>query len=77
MAQPRTRIDRETGEVTRTKKGPCPCGKILYTSRKLALEAMHRQRREWGDTTIRPYHSYPCHGYHLGHPTPRQDREVA
>lgn len=75
MARPRTRVDRETGLVTRTKRGSCECGKVLYTSRKMALEAAAIQRRDYGDPDIRPYHSYPCHGYHLGHPTPRRDRE--
>lgn len=69
------------GKVLRTKVvrvGRCGCGKLAYSSRKLAKATAAVEARSTGE----PIYAYKCvrggHCWHLGHPIGwrRQQREL-
>lgn len=69
--RPRTKLNGETGKIERTPatRGHCPCGKIAYSSRKVAAQQAAIARARTGHAeVIRPYHSEVCHAWHIGHP---------
>lgn len=55
-----------------------PCGKHVYTTKKLAKQVAAQVRREHGEN-VHAYHCVdPCHGWHIGHPkgAPRRVEEA-
>lgn len=67
--RPRTNQHPDTGYVTRSKvtRNCRGCGKVAYSSRKLAAAAVARIRRQTGDQALEVYHDYGCHALHIGH----------
>lgn len=56
------------GHVTVVKAARSPvCGKLAYSSKKVALATAAHARRETGEN-IRAYKCGPCHCWHIGHP---------
>lgn len=73
----RPRIRLTEGKVVRRKAGRwCPCGKVAYSSRKLATTTAKRQTRQAGED-VEAYHDFRCHAWHVGHPPEPYDRDVA
>lgn len=70
----------DEGPIRRTKVlifgADCGCGKVAYTSWKVAAEHAARLRRQTGET-IEPYHCKPGHCWHVGHPIGLHSRRRA
>lgn len=57
----------DTGHVTTVTTRSTLCGKLAYSSKKVALANAAHARRETGEN-IRAYKCGPCHCWHIGHP---------
>ena len=69
--KPRRVMSSLEGKVvrkTRTESAGCPCGKVAYSSRKLAAAAAVAASKDSGE----PIEAYHCtrggHCFHIGHP---------
>lgn len=66
--RPRAVINENDGRVRREQVVRWSgCGKVAYSSRKLAKDRAKRSSHVTGEL-IHAYHCHPCHAWHIGHP---------
>lgn len=71
----RLRFNPEGGAYRQPWERSERCGKLTYSTKKVAKAKARISARESGED-IEAYHCYPCHGYHIGH-APGSRRGVA
>lgn len=74
--RPRT-VTSGDGQVRRVKITPSPCGKLAYSSRKLALSTAAIQARATGEQIEAYKCTRGCHAWHIGHPAGSRTTAVA